>query len=93
MPKSIWPWVQEVTYVGPRSVYATSLINLEQSTRFPQTSELGIESQLAVTQTAVPGGTKRLAAGSTIVLGSLADNIIKIRAAASQIVFTQECGL
>ena len=77
------------SYVGPKSASATSMLVLDQSTRFPQVSELGAESELAWAQTATPGGTKRLSADTSLTIDDIADNIIKLRAATTQIDFLQ----
>lgn len=79
----------ETAYIGPKSAHAESLLVLAQSTRFPQSHELFVESLLSVEQAATPGGTKRLAAASTLGISDIADNLVKLRAANTPIAFTQ----
>lgn len=74
------------TYVGPKWLYANSAILLDHGAYVPEVFEAYASSQITLSQSTSQGGTKRLEAESTIVFAQVADNIIKIRDATSQIV-------
>jgi hypothetical protein len=78
------------TYVGPKFASAVQQLILTQSAYVPSVSELVAISVLSLDQDVVRGGTNRVNAESTLELAQIADTLIKLRSASSQIDLTHE---
>lgn len=78
------------TYVGPKFASAVQQLILTQSAYVPSISELLAISVISLDQDVVRNGTNRVNAESTLELDQIADTIIKLRSAASQIDLVQE---
>jgi hypothetical protein len=81
---------QEATYVGPKWVYAQSILAFDQSAYVPTTYVLSAESVLTELSVALDvGGTRRLDVESVLALNHFGDNIIKVRHEESILNLTQ----
>lgn len=76
-------------YVGPRWASAVSNLELNQSNYQPSILVRIASSEIVLTQSTLAGGVINANAESILVLNQIADNIIKIRLATSQIELSQ----
>lgn len=75
-------------YVGPKFASAESLLILGDSARVPDVLPRSATDILTLNQSTSVGGTLRLGASSRLTLSDLADNVVKVRKATTQIVLT-----
>lgn len=79
-------------YVGPKSADAISFIEPDTLARVPDTRVLSAASSIAITQSTWQGGTRRVGATSVLAIADVADNIVKIRQATTQLDITSTAG-
>jgi hypothetical protein len=79
----------DVSYVGPKSVSASSVLELESDYRFPEVFEKTASNNVAFTQIIGLTGDRSLAASSPINFITIADNRVKVRDVTSELDFAQ----